>query len=417
MEPQDPNNQEQPNSPPPVSRLFGVVHPPITSPLAMPLFTFFQIYQQRILDSDALEEIPIENTTYHGYDDSYMIEERSPKRQRTTKGYVPIVNVTDQYNKLLLNSGMMLYFNEDDGLYLLIPYWFESNMFVRKIVSRALRSVRHGLKYLNKVMKEEEGYDNNGEMIYYHLRDQVFESYLAERRLRNAMRKVLMRWRIYKMDQRHEEEIDPITQFAPEKRVVLYDWSMKKKCIFDAKSLATHVETALLYHESGFALPKYPRNPWTNIDFTYRQLFSIYLQLKEHGELRWGLATLRDHNFELDTWRRYYHSAITMKAIQNSLIHLDCTSARELLEDFIIMKLEELSPVNDFIRQCYRKAILHIPHHWYLQRWTNIAFQHFEAQHFGINQNPLINEQREYLIRQQHIFFKELEQKGLLPLA
>jgi len=376
--------------------------PPFYSlpPLSLP--TFYQLYQQQPHD--------VEQES----DPNSIEEMRTPTwyRTRSRKYYYETNEMS--YNKLTLRNGRVLRFEEEDGLYLLLPHWFESNPFVRKIVSQlishygASRSLRTRLRYLDKIMEEEEGYDEDGEMTYYHLRDQVIESYLVELRLRSAMRKVLVRWRNYRIDKRHCEEVDPITLCPPEKRVILYDWNVRKKFIFDAKSLAIHIETALSYQEFGFPIPRYPRNPWNNVDFRYRQLISIYQQLKGYGELRWGMVTFHRHHYNIITWMRYEHSSLTMKAVQTSLLQLDSAYAKEVLLEFIITKIEEVGNAQDFQINAYRLAILQIPNHWYIQQWKQLAYLDHEARHFGINRIEKINEARDGLLRKQPRFFHEL---------
>ena len=367
--------------------------------------TFFQLH---ILD---MEHEEADESGYHTPDQI----EPMYKRRRTNSGRFQCEIITPSFDLLLLSTGRVMRFHEEDGLYLLLPYWFESNIFVRKIVARAVeKGIKHRLCYLSKIMKEEEGYDEYGEMTHYHLRDQVCESYMVEMRLRNAMRKVLMRWRNYKMDKRSVDIIDPITLLPPIKQVTIYDWSAKKKFVFEAKSIATIVESNLLYHEGGFPCPQHPRNPWTNLDFTYRQLVSIYLQLKEHGELRWGLTTLREHNFNKTEWNRYHHSAITIKAIVSSIIRMDTIYSRELLEDFIIEKINQFRVANEYMIQGYRAAIIHFPNHWYIESWKALAIQQYEAQHFGLNQLEQINRACLKLLKQQPIMFKELISKNII---
>lgn len=367
--------------------------------------TFFQIHR--------LNMEP-EETDESGYHTPNQVEPMY-KRRRTNSGRFQRHVTAPSADFLQLTSGHIMRFHEEDGLYLLLPYWFESNTFVRKIVSRAVeKGIKRRLCYLSKIMKEEEGYDEHGEMTYYHLRDQVCESYMVEMRLRNAMRQVLMRWRNYKMDKRTTDVIDPITLLPPVKQVIIYDWSVKKKFVFEAKSIATIVESNLLYHEGGFPCPQNPRNPWTNLDFTYRQLISIYLQLKEHGELRWGLTTLREHDFNKTEWNRYHHSAITTKAIRSSIIRLDTIYSRELLEDFIIEKINQFRVANEYMIQGYRVAIIHFPNHWYIESWKALAIQHYEAQHFGLNSSEHINRACLKLLKQQPIMFKDLISKNLI---
>lgn len=365
--------------------------------------TFFQLY-----DDGGVDDYDI--NTYRTHDDHSF-----EKRRKTNTGYLKIIPKKPYHCILQLSTGYVLRFKKQDGQNLLLPQWFESNIFVRKIVSRSLRSVAARLRYLSHIMEEEEGYDDDGNMTYYDLKEQVMESFIVEKRLRNAMQNVLMRWRNHQMDKRHQDIVDPITLSEPEKRVVLYDWSMKRKFIFDAKSLSIHIETALLYHEEGFAAPCYPRNPWTNLDFTYRQLVSIYEQLKIHGELRWGFMTLRKHNFNKIMWHKYHHTSITLKAVQTSLVQLDSANARDLLEDFIIMKINEVEDTTPFLVNLYRTAITHVPRHWIIEQWKKATFLHYESHHFGLNRIVMINRMRDTLLKKQPQLIHDLTEEGLIP--
>jgi hypothetical protein len=198
----------------------------------------------------------------------------SPKRHKPNSGKGVPCEYEHDYNVLVLSSGRVLRFFDTDGYSLLVPEWLQPNMYVRKIISKLPRSIRKRMTYLEKFMNEEDAYDDEDNELYYHLRDQVYDTYILEMRLRERMRAFVRRWRQRRMDRRSDENIDPITQCPPEKEVEIYDWDMKKKFVFDAKSLAIHIETQLLHHDSGFASPQCPRNPWTNVNFSYNQLIS-----------------------------------------------------------------------------------------------------------------------------------------------
>jgi hypothetical protein len=244
---------------------------------------------------------------------------------------------------------------------------------------------------------------------------QVCSAYIREMKLRTIFRGVLARWRIYHLNKKKEEEIDPITLSPPVKTVQLYDWKYKKKYIFDANSLATLIESKLLYHEYGFAMPLYPRNPWTNLEFTYYEMISIYYQLQSHGELRWGLITLKQHDFNIKQWQLYHKSALTMKAIRNNINVLDNRDAQDMLEDFIFSKMDEIRmTVTPYIISAYRIAMRQCPYHWYLELWKEVAMTHHEAIHFNINCNNLIRERCKKIAAKHHVFIKDLVEKGYI---
>jgi hypothetical protein len=263
-------------------------------------------------------------------------------------------------------------------------------------------------------MKEKKSYDHD-RLLYDNLRDQVCAAYLKEYRLRSLFRSFLHRWRIRRMDQRYTKEIDPITLSEPQKEVFIYDWSVKKKFVFEAKSLSDVVESALLYHEGGFAMPRYPRNPWTNIEFSYGQLLSIYHQLAFHKEIGWCLQTLRQYNFNKSMWNTYHHSTITMTAIKSSLRLLDSLDAREMLEDFIFSKLEDLGMSTSlYLHRAYQIAMIRLPQHWYLEQCKQLASLHYESQHFNRNRNNHIRQKCILLFKKQPLFLNDLVKKGLI---
>ena len=339
----------------------------------------------------------------------------SPKRHKSNSGKGVSYEYEHDYNLLILTSGRVLRFFDTDGINLLVPMWLQPNMYVRKIISKLPRSIRKRMNYLEKFIDEEDAYDDEDNELYYHLRDQVYDTYILEMRLRERMRAFVRRWRQMRIDRRSDENIDPITQCPPEKEVAIYDWDTKKKFIFDAKSLATHIETQLLHHDSGFANPQCPRNPWTNVKFSYNQLLSIYFQLKHHRELRWGLTTLYEYQFDKLLWHRYHLSAITMKAVKNSLTTLDSIHAKELLEDFIILQLSYIVvEITDAMTQTIRIAMQREPKHWYLELWKEVAMTHNESLHFGVDCNHLIREHSKKIAAKHHLFIKDLVRKGYI---
>jgi len=356
------------------------------------------------------------------------------KWRRISKRYI---KQTIGYNYLKLASGEEFFFHSDDGNNILLPRSIEPNEYIRKIIANIPKKVEDKLLFLSKfiknddknrvvdvdiieeiVLEENSNQDDliiNKNTIFDNLREQVIKAYLLETRLHNAFRKLTHLWKIKHIEKKYTREIDPITLTYPEKEVILYDLPNRKKTIFDASSLSLHIEANLLHNDGGFPLPQQPRNPWTNMEFTYNQMVSIYLQLKNHNTLKWGLLTLRQHNFNLSEWKLYHQSYLTMNAIKTSLIKLDTTAARDLLEDFIITKMEELiSDPSEYVVNAYRLAMIKIPNHWYLQECKALAILYYESEHFGRSNDALINTRFVSLIRKQYTFISELIISGIL---
>jgi hypothetical protein len=330
-------------------------------------------------------------------------EDPVTKRRRCEESYEP-----DPFF-MKLSSGEEFYFTEEDGKDLVNIH--EPNVMLRNIIADMPRKISNRIRYLAKFNHTEimEG-PRHFENVY----DAVIAGYIRECRLRRIFRGVLQRWRIRKMNRASTALIDPITLSPPERTVTVYDWATRKRYLFDAKSLATLIDSQLLYNEYGFSVPQMPRNPWTNIEFTYIQLVSMYEQLRYHGELRWGFTTLRSHQFHKEAWELYHRPALTMKAIRASMIQLDTRAAREMLEDFIIRQMEECNmSMTDNILHIYSLAIQHVPNHWYLQSFKSLACQFWEAEQFGVRAPGILSACRA-LFKKQPQFVRELREAGVI---
>ena len=355
--------------------------------------------------------------------------------------YIKVAKNRRVNSSLFLKSGEEFYFNKTDGVNILLNNTAEPNRLIRNIISRVPPNIKERLKFLALFDYEEEideGADegvneganegvnegvnegaNNHKKVEKryigNLKELVYEAYIKESRLKFLFKRFLALWRVHKMDKSCESGVDPITLVEPVKPVYVYDWANKKKFVFDAKSLATLIESKLMYQEYGFSMPQYPRNPNNNVDFTYKQLVSIYFQFKDYGELRWGFNTIREYNFSLSRWIMYHKSALTMNSIKKSISLLDTTEDRELFTDFIFAKLDKLRFVTNInAYRYYQTAMLKDPKNWYLERLKAVAISHYEAAHFGYYVDDFVDAECLEIFQKQTDFFKDLRNKKLI---
>lgn len=332
---------------------------------------------------------------------------------------------TPQYSYLCLKSGEEFYFKDEDSIKILLNDKIEPNKLIRNIISKVPQNLYERMQFLEKFNSEEESdeeesdEEDNSDKVkkryFGNLKELVYEAYIKEWKLRFIFKRLINLWKIYKMNKNSEKEIDPITLSEPEKEVILYDWSNKKKFILDAKSLAIMIESKLMYQEYGFPAPMYPRNPKNNVELSYKQMVSIYYQLKSHGELRWGFTTLREYNFNKNRWHLYHKSALTMNAIKANISQLDNVEGREMLLDFIFAKMDELGFIYSVdIYNCYKSAMIHIPNHWYLEKFKIIIMLHFEADHFDRNKDKYINSYCLRTFKKHHIFLNDIRNKNIV---
>jgi hypothetical protein len=286
---------------------------------------------------------------------------------------------------------------------------------IRKIISGIPKGVANRLEYLYKFIQKLPMEEEESTQYYDDIRDKVMSAFMKEYKLRFLFKKVLNRWRVRNMNKHSEEEVDPITLCPPEKGVALYDWTFKRKFLFEANTLALLIESKLMYHEGGFPVPMYPKSPRNNVEFTYPQLISIYYQLKAHGELMWGLTTLRQCNFNKKRWYKYHKSAITLSAIKNSISLLDTRDGIDLLSDFIFAKMEDLRfQLTRYVTDAYIQAMVRVPNHWYLEKFKFLAMVHYEAEHFGEDRTRFVESACFKLLRKQNLFLRELKSMNII---
>ena len=382
----------------------------------------------------ALPALPV-SPVIHGVRRSRSEEEEHPsKRQRIEDGVGACQEEQEQEQEeeqeqeqeqeqdplhYLLRTGETLYFEEGEPRTILVNKKVEPSLLVRKLLSKVPKGVHARLQYFHKFLKSPQSYTENEEETEYHdsIQEKLMAAYIKESKLRFAFKKVLVRWRVRHMNRtvKEEDECDPITLCPPDKPVVLYDWNFKRKFTFEANTLALHIESKLMYHESGFPMPMYPKSPRNNVEFSYQQLVSLYYQLRAHGELLWAMTTLRQCHFNKKRWYRYHKSAITIAAIKNSVSLLDSVDAIELLSDFIFAKMEELRfQLTRYVTDNYLLAMRRVPQHWYLEKWKYIAMVHYEAEHFGDDRSRYVNHCCFKLFRKQSQFFNELKQMNII---
>lgn len=295
----------------------------------------------------------------------------------------------------------------------------EPHLLVRKILSKITECsdinerLEYLAKFLNEDINQDSDVDENEPPI--NLKERVYQAYIKEYKLRHAFKRVWNLWQVHKLNKSYVPDIDPITISPPEKPVTIYDWKANKKFVLDGRSLSTLIESKLKYQECGFPIPTIAKNSFTNVDFTYSQMVTIYNQLRGHGELKWGLTTLRQYDFKINRWYLYHKSAITINAIRNNIMLLDTCEAREMLYDFICSKMEELDFLcGAHILNAYKRAMAYLPNHWYLEGFKQLVITYYECEHFGTNKLRLINSQCMKLFRKQHLFIRDLHIRRII---
>ncbi len=387
--------------------------------------------------SEPVEPVPVEPAPAAEPAPAVTVKDKNP---RPTKRICPSPLAPLQmkrrqfgYRFLKLRSGATFRFDDGEPEILLRPHQ-EPNLYVRKLLALLPHRIKDRLTFLATFADDTDNevtsvdWDETEEKVHVtpeqldplrhvfrDLREQLYTAYILEMRMRRAFRTLLHRWRIRQIHKKTATAVDPITLLPPTEPITVYDLPRRTLYTYEARSLSTWCEANLAHHEGGFAAPQSPRNPWTNEPFTWPQLLSIHRQLQACGRLGTHMTTFRHHRFDLPTWRLYHHTSLTLSAIRTSLTRLDTPEAREMLEDFIHAKREELHLyTTPAIERAYRTAILRAPTHWFIESLKGVAFQYYEADHFGQNRHRQIHNRCDRLFLREDDFLEDLQRMGIL---
>ena len=315
----------------------------------------------------------------------------SGKRRRLHPGVHPSA-YRDLYARIDLEKNRRIYLEEEDEQGVLTPDWVEWNVVIRRCIGRLPRPLNRRLIYLSRFYGETAIYHPYEDILLVeHLQDQLYAAYMRECRLKRAMRNVWGRWKTWKMDRRYaiewngQPDVDPITLEPPQKAIIVYSWAQRKRYLFDAKSISLHIEAQLTHHSGGFPVPKDPRNPWINVDFPLRELVSIYLQLKECGELRWAFQTFHAARFDIRRWTRQQQPLLVRRSLEDGLRNLPhLPFLRQSFLEFIVRTLEgENLPIAKW-EKIYEYALEHYSRHPVIQQWAQWYIESHVPNHSGV---------------------------------
>lgn len=195
-------------------------------------------------------------------------------------------------------------------------------------------------------------------------------------RLRNAFRRLIYQFLAKRCTTIPFQDVDPITLTPVVQPVIVYDMKNRIRHRFEAKPLIVHIHNQLIYTSYGFPAPQMPRNPLTNIDFTYGQLTSIYKQLTDYGLVRWTFTGFRTYYFNIDRFHKMFETPLRHAAIRNTVLVDTHDVAAEQLGAFIQIytghHLAGIQGLDDLESSILQYAITQRPDDSYIMCWRRL---------------------------------------------
>lgn len=170
-------------------------------------------------------------------------------------------------------------------------------------------------------------------------------AFIREYRLRFLFKCFFNKWRLSRYES--ISDTDPITLATPTKPIFLYQHSLKKKYIFDGNALAMFISSQLMLQRDGFAIPTFPKNPFTNLSFSVQQMRSLCLQLKDANLLNWQIHLFQSVRFNIEQFKKDAAIILTKQAIKTDVYNYTDDEAQENFRDFILDLIDEAGLLHD----------------------------------------------------------------------
>lgn len=204
--------------------------------------------------------------------------------------------------------------------------------------------------------------------------------------LRKCFGKIARRWIIGKLAKKNDEDL--LTGSPPENPITLIDFSGRCKYVFEPSTILRDIGSRLLISVCGlFPSPKLPRNPYTNIELTEGQFYSIYNKLRHERATNWILEALYSSQYNIERFKNDMYVKLRYTLIHKMFSNPNDAEGKIVLLDFI----EDIHDGFDrhFDSDIYVWAVNNVPTSTFIVRWRSACYKFNVQEIEGVNQdNP-----------------------------
>jgi hypothetical protein len=212
----------------------------------------------------------------------------------------------------------------------------------------------------------------------------------ANQDFRWKMKRLIHGWRLAKLKIANTEDI--MTGEAPKKPVYIYDWAQRAKYVLEAHTLYRDICERLFKADGLFTNTLYPRNMFTNTEFSTGQIHFITQDLRRYGYANWALQGLQSCNYQLNIFTRVYKQAIHLEVLKRCFANYTSNECTTLLLDFIELEYEHHAQdcVISDVLLWYIRAFPECP---LIQAWRKLCFKYYKHAYMNndINYHDIIH--------------------------
>lgn len=201
------------------------------------------------------------------------------------------------------------------------------------------------------------------------------KSVMAENQiLRWKLKRFLTLWRVCHC--KKINDTDFITLCPIEKPITIVSFSTRSIYTFESSSILQDIHKKLLHHSGLFPHPIFPRNPYTNENFTLSQLLNIHKQCSRFGNVSWSLEAFYRSKMSIPTFLQVQRKGLRIHALKSILFDYSDIEGTILLLNFIESQHEEHEAA--FNKHLYRWCIMNIPEDHKIQAWRSFCKEYYE---------------------------------------
>lgn len=199
---------------------------------------------------------------------------------------------------------------------------------------------------------------------------------LAEnQRIRWIFKRFVTRIRIQSIQTLNDT--DPVTLEPIREPVQFSSFSKRKRYMFEAEAFAKHIHKKLLHNDGQIPMPLYPKNPYTNEEFTTPQIMGLVNQCRKYGHSSWAMEAFVSCRYDLLSFVAIHSKPLRLHALRETMKHVTGWDAIDTLYDFV--KSQHAHHDECFYSPTYIWAITHVPHEKRIESWRKLCIKWYET--------------------------------------
>jgi len=278
------------------------------------------------------------------------------------------INTSHSYLYIINNSiGITYTFNIKDKNWLILHDVPQDMKFLIYCAGENITSIMENIRNKKRIYKDQAPFLNSCRLLV-----------LKNQRLRVACENLARRWIRSRIRPGNEEDL--MTGEIPSNPITLIDWSARRSYMFEPNTIYRDILTRLqMSYCAVFPKPMNPRNPYTNIDMTIGQFFSVVKQLRQHGMTHWTIEALHSVDYNIKMFEYEMFHKLKQNLVKNIFTNYANTDGIELLIEFMEDQHDEHDQIYE--RFLYGWAIRNVPAHPLICAWRTLAYQWHRVVH------------------------------------